>query len=357
MRFAPLALVLLLAVFACDHPTPPEPGAYTPGGPFDTAVPRQLTFSPGPDLSPAWLPDGSGIVYQFATIGRPDGDRCLGILPAAGGSLRAEICNTRVKSEDSTDAYGSPAVSAGGRLLYTRASDFWRFHNAAPAYQSIVVAPLTTPLLVDSVQSLPYAVVPSGTMHYGIDQVRWLGDSAVIYVAERVIYGTCGRCQDTLRTGIELARMDLSASPGSVTPIPGTDTASSVALGAGDTIYYTVVGDTKIHRRLLNSGDTATVWAFDSIARDVQVRGAKLYAVVGGRVAYQHDVALGPLQFDSGGTIHAVNLATGTDSAMVNELMLFRHIALSPDGRRIVAEGYSLRTASPVPDLWLLDAP
>ena len=154
MRFAPLALVLLLAVFACDHPTPPEPGAYTPGGPFDTAVPRQLTFSPGPDLSPAWLPDGSGIVYQFATIGRPDGDRCLGILPAAGGSLRAEICNTRVKSEDSTDAYGSPAVSAGGRLLYTRASDFWRFHNAAPAYQSIVVAPLTTPLLVDGVQSL-----------------------------------------------------------------------------------------------------------------------------------------------------------------------------------------------------------
>src|SRR5258708_1252438 len=203
MRIARVALPVLLAAFACDHPTPPEPGSYWPQGPFSTAIPRRLTFNPGQDLTPAWLPDGSGIIYQFQRLDEPDFDRCLGILPAAGG-VRREICNTNPKSADSTDVYGSPAVSAGGRLFYTRASDFWRLHNLAPTYQSVVVAPLATPLLVDSVRNLPYAVTPGGTMHYGIDNVRWLGDSAVMYVAEFVIYGTCARCRDTFHTGTAL---------------------------------------------------------------------------------------------------------------------------------------------------------
>src|SRR5258708_23445454 len=231
MRIARVALPVLLAAFACDHPTPPEPGSYGPQGPFSTAIPRQLTFSPGPDLTPAWLPDGSGIIYQFQRLDEPDFDRCLGILPAVGGVRRSEICNTHPQSADSTDAYGSPAVSAGGRLFYTRASDFWPLHNLAPAYQSVVVAPLVTPLLVDSVRNLPYAVAPGGTMHYGIDNVRWLGDSAVMYVAEFVIYGSCARCRDTLRTGIELARRELHGVPGEGSSIPGTPGPCAVTLG------------------------------------------------------------------------------------------------------------------------------
>src|SRR4029077_8887187 len=170
---------------------------------------------------------------------------------------------------------------------------------------------LATPLLVDSVRNLPYAVTPGGTMHYGIADVRWLGDSAVIYVAQLVAYGTCPRCRDTLRTGIELARMDLGRAPGAVTSIPGTDSASSVALGAGDTIYYTVAGDSRVLRRTLGTGDTATVWDFGGtgVARDGEVRGQRLYAVVGGIVVYQHDPFFGALQRDSGGTVYAVDLA------------------------------------------------
>lgn len=358
MRVARVAVSVLLALVACDHPAPPEPGDYTPQGPFSVVFPRQLTFNPGQDLTPEWLPDGSGIIYQFQRLDGPDFDRCLGILPPGGGSRRAEICNTNVKSEDSTDAYGAPAVSAAGRLFYTRASDFWRFHNAAPTYQSVVVAPLATPLLVDSVRNLPYAVTPGGTMHYGIADVHWLGDSAVIYVAQKVIYGSCPRCQDTLRTGIELARMDLRSAPGTVISIPGTDSASSVALGAGDTIYYTVAGDSRVWRRALATGDTATVWDFGAagVARDVAVRGRKLYAVVGGTVIYQHDTTLGPLQRDSGGLVYAVDLDAATSGTITLADRLYRHIALSPDGRHIVAEGYE-PLALQHADLWLIEVP
>jgi hypothetical protein len=358
MGIARLAVPVLLAALACDHPTPPEPGDYRPHGPFNAAVPRQLTFNPGEDLAPAWLPDGSGIIYQFQRLDEADFDRCLGILPAAGGT-RTEICNTSVFSDDSTDVYGAPAVSPAGRLFYTRASDFWRLHNAAPAYQSIVVAPLATPLLVDSVRNLPYAVTPGGTMHYGIADVQWLDDSAVIYVAELVIYGSCARCRDTLHTGLELARMDLRGAPGTVTSIPGTDSASSVALGAGDTIYYTVAGDSRVLRRALATGDTATVWDFGSagVARDVAVRGRRLYAVVGGVVIYQHDPSFGPIQRDSGGTVYAVDRDSGTSNAITLADRWYRHIMLSPDGRHIVAEGYDVGLVAPQADLWLIDIP
>jgi len=365
MRLARLALVLLLVVFACDHPTPPEPVDYSPNGPFSNTIPRQLTFSTGPNLSPAWLPDGSGIIYVFERVDQPDGDRCLGILPAAGGTLRAEICNTSVAGADSTDAYGAPAVSTGGRLFFSRATALTRLQNAAPSYQDVAVAPFASPAAAQPVRTVPYTV--NGHQHYGVTQVRWLGDTAVVYVAQNVAYLTgCFGCNiDTLQTGIELARMDLKGAPGTVTTVPGTDSASSVALGAGDTIYYTLANDSRVLRRTLGTGDTATVWDFAAagIARDVQIRGVKLYAVVGGKVSYYHDPSLGPVQLDQGGVVHAVNLVFSSDAALPAAGRLYRHLALSPDGQRIVAEGYAFGVAgvdtvvSRHAALWLLDAP
>lgn len=370
MRVARALLPVLLAVCACDHPTPPEPHDYTPQGPFDAGVPRQLTFNTGANLSPAWLPDGSGIIYQFERVDQPDFDRCLGILPADGGTRREEICNSSVPSEDSTDAYGEPAVSGGGRLFFYRASALTRLQNAAPAYQDVAVAPFAAPAAAQAVRTLPYTV--NGRQHYGVAQTRWLGDTAVVYVAQLVAYVTgCFGCNiDTVRAGIELARMDLKTAPGTVTTIPGTDSASSVALGAGDTIYYTLAGDSRVFRRTLGTGDTATVWDFGAagIARDVQVRGHKLYAVVGGKVVYAHDPSLGPLQDDQGGIVHAVDLSAASDAALPAAGRLYRHLALSPDGQRIVAEGYTFAVVprggfppdtvvSPHANLWLLDAP
>jgi hypothetical protein len=360
------ALIVLLVVAACDHPAPPEPWDYGPQGPFSSAIPRQLTFNTGQNLTPAWLPDGSGIIYQFERVDQVDGDRCLGILPAEGGR-RSEICNNTIAGADSTDAYGDPAVSGAGRLFFSRASDAWRLHNLAPALMDVAVAPLAAPGLVQSIRTLPYTV--GGRTHYGIAQTRWLGDSAVLYMAQNVFYVRVVG-YDTVRAGIELALMNLKSAPGTVTTVPGTDSVTSAAVGAGDTIYYTVAGDSRVFRRTLGAGDTATVWDFGAagIARDVQVRGGKLLAVVGGVVTYAHDPSLGPVQSDKGGVVHIVDLLLATDTSLAPAGRLYRHIALSPGGQRLVAEGYlfTVVTQFPAPpdtvvsahaDLWLLDVP
>jgi len=91
-------------------------------------------------------------------------------------------------------------------------------------------------------------------------------------------------------------------------------------------------------------------------ARDIEVRGRKLYAVVGGVVIYQHDPSFGPVQRDSGGTVYAVDLDAGTSNPITLGDRWYRHIALSPDGRHIVAEGYD-PSALQQADLWLVDVP
>jgi hypothetical protein len=79
--------------------------------------------------------------------------------------------------------------------------------------------------------------------------------------------------------------------------------------------------------------------------------GGRLAAVVGGRVAYSVDPQLGPVQWDSGGVIHVVDLPTDADVALAPGARLFRRPALSPAGDQLVAEGYPLViTTFPVPD-------
>jgi len=85
-------------------------------------------------------------------------------------------------------------------------------------------------------------------------------------------------------------------------------------------------------------------------------------------VAFAVDPALGPVQWDSGGVIHVVDLGSGDEVALDPGARLFRRPALSPAGDRLVAEGYSLiitpgtsgladTTVSRASDLFLFTTP
>jgi len=52
------------------------------------------------------------------------------------------------------------------------------------------------------------------------------------------------------------------------------------------------------------------------------------------------DPTLGEIQWDSGGIIHVVDLASDADVTLAADLRLFRRAVLSPTGDRVVAEGY-----------------
>jgi hypothetical protein len=317
----------------------------------------RLTYNAGADLAPSWLPDGSGFFYTTERYDRPDRDRCLALLPAVGGTIAREICNRVPAADDSVDAFGAAAVALDGRLAYVRASaplDVGR--PLAPRFYEMVVATLAEPHRVTVLQSFPH-VGPSGRGHDGVAQLRWLSDSVLVYVGQRFAYvPPCFRCPpDTVPSGLELVRLDFGGPVPVRSMLPGSDQASSVAVAGGDTVWFTVNGDSRVFRLVLSTDSLAVVHDFGSggIARDVQVAGNTLLAVVGGNVSFTNDPSVGLLQRDGGGTIVAVDLSTGTETLVTPVGFLFRRIALDPNGTRLVAELVTGATT----DLWLVEVP
>src|SRR5258706_14789153 len=95
-RSAVLAAVwLAAAVVACGHTAPFGPGVYTPNGPLGGGATLRLTYNPGTDLAPAWLPSGGGILFNAPRLAPRDRDRCLAPPPPAGGADEARVRPSR----------------------------------------------------------------------------------------------------------------------------------------------------------------------------------------------------------------------------------------------------------------------
>jgi hypothetical protein len=217
-------------------------------------------------------------------------------------------------------------------------------------------------------------------VHFSASNLTWSGESTLVYLATIINYRPSAPeiPPDTEATGIELVRLTLRGDSVAARDIvPGTLGASSVAPGPGDTVYFTMGGDSRVFTLSTGSGQTGVFYDFDSlgIARDAQVAGGRLVAVVGGRVRFGFSASFGiPTQWDSGGSVLAValpsgspvELATITQAAAVGS-RTYRHLALSPSGHRVVAEVYRMverklrfitdTVVNKQADLWLFDVP
>jgi hypothetical protein len=352
----------------CGHSEPFGSTPYGSDAPFNSTPPVRLTLNSLADRGAAWLPDGSGILYSAQQEGRADHDLCLALLPATGGRQLRLDCDLTGNGADSTNAIESPAPAADGRLAFVEASG--DTNGTIPRSAGIAVAPTLDPTGATVVRPIPYSI-PGEPTHVVAQQLEWLDAGHLIYVAGGRTFNTLTR--DTVISNLAVALLDVGAG-GLPSVVPGTTYASGVSPGPqGDEIYYTLGGDTRVYRRALSSGDVAVVHDFGAagIARDIQISGNRMTAVVGGHVAFVNDPALGPTQFDSGGVIHVVDLGSGADQALDQADLLFRRPALSPAGDRIVVEGYRLFiTVIPTPtgslvdttvsrssDLYLLGAP
>ena len=352
-----LGWLVLASLAGCDHPIPFQPGTYVPGIPKGSGPLLRLTYNPGQDLSPSWLPDGSGFFYTGERLDRADHDRCLMLLAAGGGTIEREICDRVPAADDSVNALSAAAVAPDGRLAYVRASASLALGPPlAPDYHELVVATLADPQQATVLQALP-SIAPSGRGYDEAAQVQWLGASVLVYVAQHVRYvPPCRGCPpDTVSSGIELVRLDFGGPVPALSMLPGSDQASSVAVAGTDTIYFTVNGDSRVFGLALATDSIAVVHDFGAggIARDAQVVGNRLVAVVGGDVSFTVDPTNGPMQRDGGGTIVAVDRRTGLETPLTPIGTLFRHPALAPSGKRLVAEVVTGRTT----DLWLVEVP
>jgi len=348
----PLALAgSLLLALACGHTDPFSTPPYGTTQPFNPTPPVQLTLNLGADRSPSWLPDGSGIIYSSQQLGRVDADVCLAELPPTGGTQRRLICDLSRLGTDTNNAIESPTVSVDGRLAFLKATS--SIGGTNPSSERLAVASTLDAASAAEVQIVPYAP-PGEPTRSGVQALRWLGTDHLIFVGGlATIRRACATCVlDTIVTGFKVDILDLAG--GGPSPLVGTDQASGLAVGSSsDEIYFTLSGDTRIFRRTISTGETQAVHDFGAagIARDVHVAGGRLTAVVGGRVHFSVDSLLGPVQWDSGGVIHVVDLTTDGDVALAPGARLFRRPALSPAGDQLVAEGYPLIIKPlPVPD-------
>ena len=359
-------LLALVVVAGCGHT---EPFTTPPSGsdqPFDATPPVRLTFNRAADRGAAWLPDGSAILYSTQPAGRRDHDVCLAVLPPTGGRQRALTCDAFSNPGELTDAIESVAPASDGRLAFSAATG--SVGAPLPNLQALALGSVVDPATRRSLLSIPYTI-PGGRLHGGISQLRWLGSNRLLYLGEAVVVQPpCVGCElDTLRTGQDAVWLAVDGTAASPQAIPGTDYASSVSPGSNeDEVYYTLGGDSRVFRQTLSSNAASVVHDFGAagIARDVHVVGNRMAAVVGGRVAFGVDPSIGPTQWDSGGTLHVVNLQDGTDITLDGP-GLFRRPQLSPSGTAIVAEIYPLvvdpvtnsTTVSRSGDLYLFGQP
>lgn len=336
---------------ACGHTEPFDPPNLGNDLPFNPSPPIQLTLNQGPDRGASWLPDGSAILYSSQQLDTQDNDVCLGVLPATGGRQRARTCTLSSEGNNLTESLESAAAQADGRLAYVAAAS--EIAAVAPFDESLVLASLSDPVTRTPLLAIPY-IIPGRQAHLGISQLHWLNSDRLLYLGETVILSRpCELCpRDTLRSGLDAVSLsvDGSGAVGAPEAIPGTENASGISPGSTtDEIYYTLNGDTRVYRRALSTGEVVVAHDFGGagIARDVHVAGDRLTCVVGGRVHFAIDPALGPLQWDSGGIVHVLGLTDGSDLTLSGPDALYRRPRLSPQGTAVVAERYPLILVSP----------
>ncbi len=354
---APLrfAFVVTVVLVACEHGEPFRPGEYGPDGPLNPGDPTRLTYNPGQDLIPAWLPDGSGIVYTAERFDRLDHDRCLAFMPGGGGTISRYGCRT-TSADDSVNVFDEAALSGDGRIAYVRSSNTLSLSRLGPDAQQLVVAPVADPNDARVLQVMPFTA-SWGMTFDAVSHIAWLGPGRVAAVGERVTYPRpCSSCvADTVRSGIGIMIVDFAGATPVLTRLADGDSASSLAAAAnGDTLYFTRDGDSRVYRHTFTGGVTDTLYDFGfGIARDVSVANGTFAAVVGGAVSYAVDSILGGSQPDHGGPLFL--FSPGNPPTQVGDpAWLFRRPAVSPDGTHLVVSAWN---AAATADLWLFQLP
>lgn len=350
-------LVSLLALAGCNHQDPFPSGDPAPNGPRSSTPPIQLTFSPGFDQSPGWLDDGSAFVYSLDQEGAPPGNRCLGEMPAAGGTRIVTKCLI-APANDSLRALGPATPGPAGLVAWVDARSL--NGRKTPDVEVLRVGTIAAHDTGVRVVSFPYPAT-SGNLHVTATSLAWLSSTRLAYIAnDRFIVGPCQACKpDTLLVSREAVLLDLSTTPATLALIPNTAEVTSLFPSAdGLSLYFTRAGDTRVYQRVLASGAESTVHDFGGpIARDISIRGNQLTAVVGGHVQYGVDPIIGARQVDSGGTLVRVDLTSGGETPLAVGSSLARHPALSPSGNAILVEGRDTLAAGAQTDLWLLPLP
>jgi hypothetical protein len=185
MSFRKAATASLFLALGCGHSETFTPSVPT-NGPFNSSSSVPLTFNADQDYWPTWTSDAKGILYAFVDPNDPQ-HRCIGLLPAAGGSRVWQLCHVGVRYQDSVSSFTGYALDATGRLLYVEAAS--RFVPGIPSPDQGEVAEATmwladtaTPFQRTLLLSLP--LLADGVSVGWLSELHWTGANTFVALGQ-----------------------------------------------------------------------------------------------------------------------------------------------------------------------------
>jgi len=204
--------------------------------PSGTGADVRLTFNSEQDYWPAWTQDGQGILYAYANPGIPANPqhRCVGILPAAGGTRLWQFCDDRAVRSDTVSSFTGFALATDGRLLYAEA--------VAPRSSSLVprvtlfVIDTAHPLVRTELLSLP--VAPGSPITW-LSELTWTGPGSFMALGQQ--FGTGVHCappcaappDSTFANWGGVVAGTIAGGRATLSVVPGTDSATGYSLAEG----------------------------------------------------------------------------------------------------------------------------
>ena len=176
----PAALILLL--LGCSHSEVFVNGDNSVG-PSGSGSDVLLTYNAEQDYWPTWTQDGKGILYAFIDRVNPPSiaHRCIGLLPAAGGSQRWQLCDSRATQNDSVGSFTAYALGNDGRLLYVEAVAPKAFPSF-PAKITLWLADTAKPFARTALLTLP--IQGLGTPVSWLSDIEWIDGSTFVALGQ-----------------------------------------------------------------------------------------------------------------------------------------------------------------------------
>lgn len=245
MRVRAPAATLAVLLAACSH-TEPLTSSGTVIGPASPGPDILLTYNPEQDYWPAWTEDGSGILYAFIDASRNAIDasahRCVGLMPAAGGTRFWQWCDSRATEVDSLTSIPAYALGADGRLLYLESTNL-RTTPFAPPHTVLWLADSAEPQRRRALVTFPVTVGDSSVNW--LSDLQWTGPNSFLGLAERIEFAGHCACTpvapiDSIFIGEVMVRGAIGAGGATLEPVAGTVGATAWSLAEdGESIVFT----------------------------------------------------------------------------------------------------------------------
>ncbi len=212
-----------LALAACSHSATT---AYLtePSGPSSSGTDVQLTFNPLPDYAPDWSADGASILYDYSPSGEAHDNRCLGLLPAAGGTRLWSFCDDGTTQADSASSFGGVALAADGALLYLEATSHLQVFGTRPVpgfdHVTLYLADTAQPLRRQALASFPMFV--GGHRIDWLERLSWSDAATFTALADTMIVRINEGSVDTLRFPFAVVRGTIATNGATLQLVDGT---------------------------------------------------------------------------------------------------------------------------------------